>query len=278
MSEASVLLHDVATRLGKRVKKCECYDQNVCDFKTSPEQPWQFVLLSGHPFAEEVRASYRDRRVHLMASPEHVRCSLGGRLDTDVCSINQPNKVSCVTKATALLVSNDPRWPVFISSSGEPSETLRSLLDSSALHVAVRQLIRNELESLHLFRDQVTVYFKPQTADEVIAAIDTLSHLVGPFSPEVDRIDLTILPPQLHSLIPLIRRWAISDDGDRADALDDASPSELEELVSTVESHFGDIDQYLGRIGNQDVSEVATALNRLGECMVEAQLKLKRSR
>jgi len=142
--------------------------------------------------------------------------------------------------------------------------------------MAVQQLIRNNFESLHLFRDQVTVYFKPQKVDEVIAAIDTLSRLVGPFSPEADRIDLTVLPPQLHSLIPLIRRWAISDDGERADALDGAPPSELEELVSTVESHFGDIDQFLGRIENQDVSEVAAALNRLGECRVEAQLRLKR--
>jgi hypothetical protein len=84
----------------------------------------------------------------------------------------------------------------------------------------------------------------------------------------------TVLPASLHSLIRLIKRWAVPDDGERAALLEDATEAELSDLVTTVEPLFEEIDDYI-----QDSTEgsmPAVYIGALAECTVEARLYLDR--
>lgn len=239
MTDTSAILRFVAKRLGTRVKKANCYDANVCESEFSEETKWQPKVFSGHPFSQELRATYRDRRVHVMGNPDYICCWVYGQLDVELCSINRPNKISFVNKPSPLSVCGDPRWPVFLCAGQQPSERLRKFLKDPAFHKTVRRVIRESSESLHLFADAIVLYAKPKSADEVADAIDALSSLVGPHSSETSSVDFTVLPAPLHGLIPLIKRWAVTDDGERDALLEEASESELSDLVATIEPHLG---------------------------------------
>jgi hypothetical protein len=46
-------------------------------------------------------------------------------------------------------------------------------------------------------------------------------------------VDLTRLPPDLRTLVPLIRQWAAGDDEERAQRLAAASTEELQKLCDS---------------------------------------------
>ncbi len=99
-----------------------------------------------------------------------------------------------------------------------------------------------------------------------MAALAILVSLVGTVRSELDSVDFSVLPPDIHDLIPYIRRWAISDDGERSDLLDEASKDELEELIAAVEQRLPEINKYLDSFGEMGLSDIsALALQTLGD-------------
>jgi hypothetical protein len=273
MIDTSAILHTVAKKLGTRVRKANCYDANVCEAEFSQETKWQAKVSSGHPFLQELRATYRDRRVYVMGNQDYIRCTVYGQLDMELCSINRPNKISFVNQPSPLLVSGDSRWPVFQRAGKQPSEKLRRFLGDPEFHKTVQKVIRESSESLHIFTDAIELYAKPTSADAVIDAIDALSSLVGPHLSETMSVDFTVLPESFHGLIGLIKRWAVTDDGERATLLEEASVAELSDLVAIVEPRFGEIDDCLGNSGSE---MAAIYLGALAECTLEAKLHLDR--
>jgi hypothetical protein len=85
-------------------------------------------------------------------------------------------------------------------------------------------------------------------------------------------VDLTELPAEFHDLIPLIREWAISDDGDRDGKMQATSDAELRALADAVHPRFDAINAYLDQ---NDHLEVATYLGTLAEAAVEAGMDLE---
>jgi hypothetical protein len=273
MIDTSAILRTVAKKLGTRVRKANCYDANVCKAEFSQETNWRAKVFSGHPFSQELRATYRDRRVSVMGNPDYIRCTVYGQLEMELCSINRPNQVSCVNQPSPLLVSGDPRWPVFQCAGKQPSEKLRRFLADPKFHETVQKLICESSESLHLFTDAIELYAKPTSADAVIDAIGALSSLVGPHVSETSSVDFTTLPEAFHGLTNLIKRWAVTDDGERTALLEEASESELSDLVAIVEPRLGEIDDYLSNSGRE---MAAIYLGALAECSLEAKLRLDR--
>jgi len=276
MTDTSAILRLVAMRLGTRVRKANCYDANVCEFTANQETKWQPKILSGNPFSQELRATYSGRRIHVMGNPDYICCTVYGQLDVELCSINRPNRILLVSKRSQLSVCGDPRWPVFLRADQQPSDELRGFLDDPTFHKTVQEIIRESSESLHLLADAMTLYRQPRSADEVVHAINALSSLVGPHESEATSVDFTELPASLHVLIPLIKRWAVTDDGEREALLEEGSESELSVLVATVEPRLGEIDDYLRESACKSLP--AIYIGALAECTVEARLYLERLR
>src|SRR5215467_8693579 len=109
VTDTSAIMRLVAKKLGTRARKANCYDANVCEFTASEETNWHPKILSGNPFSEELRATCRDRRIHLMGNPDYICCTVYGRLDVGLCSINRPNTISFVNKRSQLSVCGDHR-------------------------------------------------------------------------------------------------------------------------------------------------------------------------
>ena len=79
---------------------------------------------------------------------------------------------------------------------------------------------------------------------------------------EIDglQVDLDRLPPDLQSLAPVIRQWAIADDEERDRRLEAASTEELAQFWLTVSPELPAINAYLERQTAAEGEEPAEAI------------------
>ncbi|TVQ36458.1 MAG: hypothetical protein EA370_08190 [Wenzhouxiangella sp.] len=75
------------------------------------------------------------------------------------------------------------------------------------------------------------------------------------------QLDSAAVPEHLRPALPMARQFGFADGGLRADALDRASPSELEELLRIVRQHGEGIDRWLDSFPpDADISDEAAAM------------------
>jgi hypothetical protein len=98
---------------------------------------------------------------------------------------------------------------------------------------------------------------------------------------EIDGIDvdLSLLPPDLASLAPLIRRYAVGDDVERTRRLEVATPDELLELEQAAAPHWDAVNAYLDanmeRPGAPE-QDVALVLDGFAQAALEAPFERDR--
>ena len=96
---------------------------------------------------------------------------------------------------------------------------------------------------------------------------------------EIDglQVDLDRLPPDLQSLVPVIRQWASVDEDERDRRLEAASTEELAQFWLAVSPHFPAINAYLEEqtVGGQEAPE-AVALAATAEAALSASQVIER--
>jgi hypothetical protein len=285
MSTPEELLRAIARDEKKRVQRCEFYDRNVCDFefvdfkvhidpvskkyRVSPP-----VVRSGGPFTSRLGFLRAGHPVIICANSETMLIRVRGELRIEtICSINALNADDF--RLTKLAIEG-LGFPAFIRSEVKPTTEVLDFLSSPDLQRSVQELIRRDTDSLH-FRvgGEIALYVRPQSSGEINTAIEILlNFFVGGFRPQRERWNLDELPPEFQHLIPLIRKWAESDDHLRSDLIDEAGEASLHELTNIVVPLFDSINTYLNSLGDQR-PEPAIALQTLAECTAEAQITIK---
>lgn len=261
-----------------RVRPIKSYDPNVCQFTVDAAQQWKLSATEGHPFSHEARFSHQGRRVTIKSNEEWLRLEVSGDLEVGVCSINKSHAVTFMDKANTT-IAKELRWDVFLPAGTQPTDELKSFLNSAMVRKAVDRLIAIDpaSTSLHIFCGAVVLYTRPDSSQEIDDKVETLSSLVGVYQPRLSRSALMSLPKRFHHLIPLIMRWSESDDSKRSALLDDATSVTLTELVAAVAPETKEINAYLNSFGDKPWSEAACALATLSECAAEARLRLSRT-
>ncbi len=287
MSTPVELLRAIAKDEKKRIQRCEFYDRNFCDFEFTdfkvhidPASKKYRVsaplIRSGGPFTSRIAFLRAGNPVRIWANSETMLiCVRGEPRIQATCSINSPNADDF--RLSKLDVAG-LGFPVFIRSAMKPTNEMFDFLSSPDLQRSIRELIRRDADSLH-FRvgGEIALYIRPQSPGEITTAIETLlKFFVDGFRPQRERWDLDGLPPEFQHLIPLIRKWAESDDSLRSDLIDEAGEASLRELIYGVVPLFDSINAYLNNFENAP-PEAAIALQTLAECAAEAQITINDS-
>jgi hypothetical protein len=89
-------------------------------------------------------------------------------------------------------------------------------------------------------------------------------------------VDLSRLPSDLQQLVPLIRRYAASDDVERESRLEAASDDELRELSEAPNGLWDAINRYLDENITSALRYEATVLDSFAQAALEAELELRR--
>jgi hypothetical protein len=283
MPNAEGLLRAIARDEKKRVQRCEFYDRNVCDFeftdlkvRVDPISKKYRVsaplIRSGGPLTSKVALVRAGHPVLIWANSETMLISVLGqqRIQTK-CSINGPN--SDDFKLTKHVVEG-LLFPVFIRSAAKPTKEVLGFLSSPDVQRSVQALITRDTGSLHFRIGEVALYLHPQSAEEATDAIEKLLTFVGPFRPQREEWNLVGLPSKFQHLVPMIKKWAESDDSLRSDLIGEAGEPSLRELIENVAPLFDSINTYLDSFGD-DLPEAAIALQTLAESAAEARMAIK---
>jgi hypothetical protein len=91
-------------------------------------------------------------------------------------------------------------------------------------------------------------------------------------------VDLGLVPSELADCVPLIRRFAISDDVVRSERMEAAPAAELEALAHLSPAQWTALERYLDehmeRPGTPE-QDLALVLSAFGEAAAEARLELQ---
>lgn len=130
-------------------------------------------------------------------------------------------------------------------------------------------------EGMILCRNSANLALKEPS--RILPAIDILLEMLPVieenFPDKPDDIDANAIPEELRDLIPVLKKWAISDDQEREEKVDKAAKATLTRLVNRVAPKLDAINRYLDSFGDEPLSEEATMFASLAELVCELQLR-----
>lgn len=265
------LLRDLGKQFGKRVSSANVFDANVCTSPRNPERPWEILALPGDIFRHKLNITWREHKIKLLANGDFLVVQVTENLDVKVCSINRRDEVFQL-KQNHLHVPGFPSLPLF---SRQSDTELRELLNSATLNHALNALQLRENESLHMYRNGLTIYLQRGSRDEIMSAVEAACELAKQLPAVDDGLDFAGLPPKFENLIGLIPKWALSDDEKRSEMLEEASLEALQSFVASVSPLIPAINEYLDSFGDEPPPEEAVTLGALAECCLEAQIRIR---
>ncbi len=268
------ILRTLAKQFKGRVSSTSVYDANICSWTHPANRSWEFNLISGEPFSKQLQYIYRRHKIRMFANRSFLNVEVASPLPIEPLSVNRKNKNDLLLKAAQVLTIKNRQYSSF-TRSGELSPAHRELFARDGLIKLVQELDLQADESLHIAPDGIKIYFDSPSILKISGVMESLVTLAEAIEREQEEIDFSVLPVQFHTLIPLMKKWAIGDDSDREDFLINLPKPDLQSFVSEVDPFLGAIDSYLNSFGHRPPSEEAAALGRLAECVIEAKQHLK---
>jgi hypothetical protein len=276
------LLKEVAKQLGTKTQPLNLTDLQVSrtpfDWKEALKSN---AVVPSDRFIRQLRYGEDENRVLIRVNDEYVVIEIHGSFGGNIiCSFNEKNvfdkgsPLGTVILAPAELCSLYG-LPIYMRSD-EVSRDAPSMLQEPAIRKGIKSLSLEEEESLHILSGQAFLYLKRYERDRILDALNLLTTLAKslPTAPE-EALDFTALPNEFHSLIPLIKKWGITDDEERNEKLGEASRAARVQLIKAVAPHFKAINRFLDSCGDSPLSEAAVLLGALAECASEAMVGTK---
>lgn len=268
-------LNEIAKKLGKRTTSLNLIDPQV---SRNPSD-WKDVLsdeaIPLDRFTRKVSYKANDFRITLRVNDEYLVADIRGAFDNSViCSFITKSVHNPTMKLSSNSICREYGFKVFVDSNLNTEKTISFLQNPSFEHF-VNGLRLTSKESLHIGYGWASLYLQRFACGEVLDTLDTLNQLLNLLPKEKTKLNFEGLPEQFKILIPLIKRWSISDDNDRSEKLSKASSKTLTRLVQAVSPNFNEVNQYLDSFENRPLPEHAILLGTLAECATEAQFILK---
>jgi hypothetical protein len=274
-----ISLNEIARKLGKRTSSLNLIDPQV------KRVPWNWKdTLCDKPrpsdyFTRKISYKANNLRVTLRVNDEYLAVDVKGPFgDSVVCSFVNNKAFESRRELASAAICKSYGYKVYLGS-GPNSESAASFLQDSSFQQLLKSLRLSQKESLHIGNGYASLYLQRFECEDVLVILDSLYNLLSllPLANEISP-SFDDLPERFKKFIPLIKRWAISDDGSRSDRINKASTKTLAHLVESTESDFSAINKYIDSFENGPLPEHAVLLGALAECATEAQLSLKARR
>lgn len=238
-----------------------CYDRN---FRGAAEDMFVF--------------KYKDRRFHIYLYDDYI--CIQTRMKTSVAfAVNMPEK-ECGINIKYCRLSNTN---IYISSYLSPDKVYMENV-GKCIEMIKEYLLRFDFQRSFLFGANGGLFvfcncveLALRESSEIFPAIDILLEMLPVieenFPDKPDDIDANAIPEELRDLIPVLKKWAISDDQEREEKVDKAAKATLTRLVNRVAPKLDAINRYLDSFGDEPLSEEATMFASLAELVCELQLR-----
>jgi hypothetical protein len=246
------VLNDLASILGAPIKRAKV------------------MLMGGVTLTRRLRAPYRGHRVDLLANRDLILLDVEARYGQfRLLYINPRVRRPRHGAAASTVDVSGVKHEVF-NYHGELSPAQADLMESGALERLLGVIHPQAGEEINISQELVRVYLHRPFTQRVMAVIHAVVELMPHEADGKARNAFDELPEALRPLIPLLSRWAISDDEERWRKLRHCAPSTRQKLVGAVVPLIPAINQFLDAFGDS-LPEEAAALGDLAQAAMEAQ-------
>jgi hypothetical protein len=229
-------------------------------------------------FRETLTAVCRIRvgatRVEVYAGPTLLSAEIALQAPITLALGKSDHLVICADKPVARVMQTE------VSAGAQFVEEVRALLRRDAVRRVIEDLQIDSHEQLLIARNRSALTVRARDAASLsvrlTAAIDLL-HAIGPGTPASGVEELPSIPEVPREAVAGLSRWAISDDGDREEALANASDAELSELAGFLDEWGDAVSAAQARLDDSD-PEGAASWGSLAETAAEAKQELHRRR
>lgn len=267
------ILRELAARHKRNLSRIKLLDANVCSWTRVPDRPWESILTAGEPLTHQLRITAHKHKVRLLGNSAYLTLEVFGAFHADPFSINMPDKNGMASRQVETHAIGEGKYPAF-TSTGTWSSHQDNFVSRSEFSELIRNVQLRDGEMVTVDGGSISLYLLHPKLERLTRLMKLAVVLAQQVEAVPQEQHFEKLPTQFHPIIPLIRKWAISDDSDRGEALTDSSKEILRALVDEVSPYLDSIDSYLNSFGSKAPPEEAVALGRLAECTVEARSKL----
>jgi hypothetical protein len=229
------------------------------------------VMLEGDiTLTRRLRAPYRGHQIELLANRDLVLADVEAPYGQFRLFYINPRVLQSRYGAPACTLNVSGFKHQVFNYHGELSPAQADLVDSGALERLLGVIDPQEGEEINVSQRLVRVYLRRPTKRRVMAVVHAVMDLMPHESDWKEASAFEEVPAALRPLIPLVERWAISDDEERWRKLNHCAPSTRQKLVGAVVPLIPVINQFLDTFGNSP-SEEACAFGDLAQAALEAQ-------
>jgi len=247
-------LKELSVELGGKISSNNCYHWNI---DLTSLRKLVIKDYGGHRFAIEEYGP----------SMFMVKCFIEADFSF---SINNPDKLFNYDKPVDL---TDYPYKLYIDEENDGSflkEKFGGLIDRFVRELQHFELSANE--SVFIYQNGIRVALS--STRNIVTAVDILVGLVNKydtlFKKDVKtKIFRKNIPANLHPLIPLIKKWSVSDDRDREQLVDEATENGKKRLVKTVAPYMPEINKFLDSFKDGVLSDEAILFGNLAELVSE---------
>jgi hypothetical protein len=259
---------DTITELGKAlgvpIRRVNVRDPNVFQREQETEKKPENL-----PFKEAVRFEYGGIKAEIRGNGSYLVSELKTNLDTGVWSINQPDRIVLTHK-----VQNSPIESSIFAATAMLSAQATEIIHHVAFQSLLKELDLGPRDSLHFYRNAVVYYARTADAAKFLKRTNALCRLVAGITSPQEKVSRHVdLPEPFADLTEYAQAWAISDDTERAEALENAPTEVLRKLIEHVAPRLSSINEYL----DTHSGERAAALGSLAETVSEAQIAIQQA-
>ncbi len=260
----TTIIPDLAKMLGVTVRKINVRDPNV--FQREEDDPARNA--ESLAFRDAIRFECEALQAEIRGNGRYLVLELKAAPNAGSWSINEPDQITLTRP-----VKNPSVGPA-VFASGILSPKAIDIIQREAFQGLLKQLDMSAGESVNFYKNAIVYYARSGDASKFLERTNAISRFVaGLTGPDKMELRPVVLPEPFADLNDCAQEWAISDDAERAEALEKASVEDLKSLVERVAPRLPSINKYL----DTHSGETDAALGSLAETVAEAQIALHQS-
>lgn len=228
------------------------------------------MLRDGSVLTRVLRAQYRKHRMELVSNQELMLIDVEANYGQFTLLVVKPAAQQGSRSSRKIVTASGRPYEISAVALTELSRAQSGLIASGAVAHILESVSLRDGEEIDISQRLVRMFLLGPTRERVMAFIDAVIDFMPHEPGGKDQFGFEGLPDSLQPLIPLLAKWAISDDDERSRKLRRCTRSTRQRLVTGVVPFLPDIDKYLGSFG-ENPTEEACAFGDLAQAALEAQ-------
>lgn len=250
-------LKELSARLGGKIKSINNFNVN----------------LGETSFKKIIIKDYRQYKIEIDEYKDAVL--LGVKVDSHLAlSVNKPDRIFSYNIPKHL-----PGMPykIFVSDEKynfEQNEYVKEFW--SSFSNLLRRISLSETESIFLYNNYVFFFLAAER--DIVSELDGIIDLINANNnifkrQSIRSISSKGVPESLKPLIPLLKKYSISDDAEREQLIMEMKQKEKVKLINSVQPFFEEINAYLDSFKENPLSEEAILIGDLAQLVSELKIR-----